>query len=361
MNLAMRFQKLRLQDFRNIPFLELDLQQDRIFFLGANGQGKSNLLEALGMVSALRSFRTQALDCLPRKGHAQFNLFAEVEHEHFGATRLIIRGAKKGRYVQVDEQKVTKMADFIGRFPVVIMSSDDLNLLRGAPSERRRCFDLIFSAGNSEYYSVLQGYHKAVANRNRLLKQHAEGAVLDAFELEIAPLAIKLKALRTAALSLMAEKLVAAYIKIAGVDEIPNLIYQANCGETQTVEAYLELLQMSRQRDFIMGSTSRGPHRDDFKFQLAAHNAREFASDGQQRALCVALRMAQCDYYQKVMGYQPVLLADDVLGELDRERRKNFWAACPDRLQLIATGTELPDVKEGWSVYSVVAGAFQKN
>ena len=313
------------------------------------------------MVSALRSFRTQALDCLPRKGHAHFDMFAEVEHEHFGLTRLIIRGAKKGRYVQVDEQKVTKMADFIGRFPVVIMSSDDLNLLRGAPSERRRCFDLIFSAGNSEYYSVLQGYHKAVANRNRLLKQHSDGAVLDAFELEIAPLAIKLNALRTAALSLMAEKLIAAYVKIAGVDEIPNLTYQANCGEVQTVEAYLKLLQTSRRRDFTIGSTSRGPHRDDFKFQLAIGNAREFASDGQQRALCIALRMAQCAYYHDVMGCQPVLLADDVLGELDRERRKNFWAACPDRIQLIATGTELPDIKEGWSVYSVKAGELQKN
>jgi recombinational DNA repair ATPase RecF len=70
--------------------------------------------------------------------------------------------------------------------------------------------------------------------------------------------------------------------------------------------------------------------------------------------------MAQCDYYQQVMGCQPVLLADDVLGELDRERRKNFWAACPGRVQLMATGTELPDVKEGWCVYSVDAGALQK-
>ena len=121
---------------------------------------------------------------------------------------------------------------------------------------------------------------------------------MDSFELEIAPLAIKLNVLRSSGLSLIAEKLISAYSKIAGVDEIPNLIYQANCEETQTVEAYLELLKRSRQRDFVMGSTGRGPHRDDFKFRLAAANAREFASDGQQRALCVALRMAQCDYYQ---------------------------------------------------------------
>lgn len=357
----MRFLKLRLQDFRNIAFMELDLEPERVFFVGANGQGKSNVLEALGMVSALRSFRTQALDCLPRKGHGQFSLFAEVEHEHFGGSRLIIRGGKKGRYVQVDEQKVTKMADFIGRFPVVVMSSDDLNLLRGAPSERRRCFDLIFSACNSEYYAVLQRYHKAVANRNRLLKQPADGTVLDAFELEIAPLAIKLNSLRAAGVRLMAEKLIAAYAKISGVDEIPNLVYQANCGELATVEAYIALLQASRQRDFAIGSTSRGPHRDDFKFQLAASNAREFGSDGQQRALCIALRMAQSAYYQDVMACQPVLLADDVLGELDRERRKNFWAACPQQVQLIASGTELPDGREGWCVYRLQQGVLAEN
>lgn len=354
----MRFRLLRLQDFRNISFMEIDLRQDRIFFFGANGQGKSNLLEALGMVSALRSFRTQALDCLPRIGHAQFTLFAEIEHEHFGDSRLIIRGGKKGRYVQVDEQKVTKMADFVGRFPVVVMSSDDLNLLRGAPSERRRCFDLIFSAGNSEYYSVLQAYHKAVANRNRLLKQHAEGAILDAFEREIAPLAIKLNSLRAAGVELLAEKLIEAYLNIAGVDEVPNLFYQANCGEVQTVEAYLELLQASRKRDLVMGVTSKGPHRDDFKFKLATSNAREFASDGQQRALCIALRMAQHGYFAQKMGYQPVLLADDVLGELDRERQKNFWATCPHPVQLIASGTQLPDLKEGWRVYSLQKGAI---
>lgn len=352
----MRFNRIRLQNFRNCAFTDLALGNNRIFLLGLNGQGKSNLLEALGLVSALRSFRTHAPDALPRKGHPEYCLFAEVEHPSYGLSHVTIRGGKKGRFVQVDEQKVTKMADFIGRFPVVVMSSEDIHLLRGAPSERRRCFDLIFSAGNQVYYSVLQRYHKVLANRNRLLKQAAHATVLDAFEMEMAPLAQELTALRAAGIQSLAQKLLEAYVKIAGVADAPKLVYAPNCGSSPTVEDCLGILRAARSRDQILGSTTRGPHRDDFKFNLQELNARDYASDGQQRALCIALRMAQARYLEQAMLCTPVLLADDVLGELDAERSANFWSACPTNAQVIATGTEPPEDGEAWHVVTIKAG-----
>ena len=112
----------------------------------------------------------------------------------------------------------------------------------------------------------------------------------------------------------------------------------------------------SRKRDQMIGATQRGPHRDDFNFSLQIGSAREYASDGQQRGLCVALRIAQACFYRQQLGLVPVLLADDVLGELDPIRRQGFWRACPEDLQVVATGTELPAEPEKWSVCEVLNG-----
>ena len=142
----MRFLNLRLQDFRNIEFAELDLSTGRTFLLGANGQGKSNLLEALGLVTALRSFRTQGMSALPRQGREAYAAIYEMEHDIEGRTELELHSSKLGRRVRLDGEKVSRLGDFIGRFPVVPLSSGDLMLLRGSPAERRRFLDLTLSA-----------------------------------------------------------------------------------------------------------------------------------------------------------------------------------------------------------------------
>jgi DNA replication and repair protein RecF len=109
----------------------------------------------------------------------------------------------------------------------------------------------------------------------------------------------------------------------------------------------------------MIGATQRGPHRDDFNFSLQVGGAREYASDGQQRGLCVALRIAQASFYREQLGLVPVLLADDVLGELDPIRRQGFWRACPEDVQVVATGTELPAEPDRWSICEVLNGQIR--
>ena len=351
----MRFLNLRLQNFRNIEFAELPLGDTRNFLLGANGQGKSKLLEALGLATALRSFRTQTLAALPRKGVKEYKLAYELEHDTQGSTALEIHSSPGGRSVWVDGEKVTRLVDFIGRFPSVTLCSSDLMLLRGNPSERRRFMDLTLSVVNRDYYTALRDFHRGIVERNRLLKNSGSAAEFSAFEAEIAKHAIQVASYRDVGMNTLSEVLRRTYDRIAEADEGPQFSFRPNvdCHET---EAYCRLMHDSRKRDQMIGATQRGPHRDDFNFSLQIGSAREYASDGQQRGICVALRIAQASFYRQQLGLVPVLLADDVLGELDPIRRQGFWRACPEDLQIVATGTELPAEPENWSVCEVLNG-----
>ncbi|MGC6424990.1 MAG: DNA replication/repair protein RecF [Lentimonas sp.] len=353
----MRFQNIRLQTFRNIDFAELDLTADRIFLLGANGQGKSNLLEALGLVTALRSFRAQSSAALPQQGASGYAVVFEMAHELIGQTKLELYVDGTGRKVLLDGEKVTRLGDLIGRFPVVPLTSSDLMLLRGAPSERRRFLDLTLSAVDRDYYNALRLYHRGVAERNRLLKKGGTDAELSAFEAEIAPHGVTIAQKRAEGLELIRDTLKRVYSEIAEADEGPELEFKPSVQADQA-DQFKQLLAASRKRDQILGSTQKGPHRDDFQLNLQVGGAREYASDGQQRGLCVALRLAQAEIFESRLGVRPTLLADDVLGELDPIRKAGFWRACPSSYQIIASGTELPAKLEEWSVYRVQQGEF---
>lgn len=354
----MRFLKLRLNNFRNIEFAELDLQAPRNFLLGANGQGKSNLLEAMSLIMALRSFRTQNARALPRKGVGQYALVHEVEHEAYGATQIEVHGGLEGRKLLVDGEAIRRLGDFIGRFPVVPLSASDFQLLRGSPAERRRFLDITLSAIDREYYNALRQYHRGVAERNRLLKNGGSGAELDAFEAEIAMHAVCLAEKRRQGVLRLRTVLQEVYTGLADADEGPEIKFHPNV-EVGTASEFGDVLAASRKRDELLGATQKGPHRDDISLSLQIGGAREYASDGQQRGLCVALRIAQASLFQESLRVAPVLLVDDVLGELDPHRKSGFWAACPENLQIIATGTEPPRDASEWAIQTVAGGKIK--
>lgn len=351
----MRFLHLRLQNFRNIEFAELRLDAPRTFLLGANGQGKSNLLEALSLVTALRSFRTQNAGSLPRKEVGQYALVHEVEHEQYGKTGIEMQAGREGRKLLVDGEPVTRLGDFIGRFPVVPLSSSDFQFLRGSPSERRRFLDLTLSAIDRHYYDALRHYHRGITERNRLLKQGGSDAEFLAFEAEIAKHAALLFQKRSDGVARLRSVLQAVYSGLADADEGPEMSFNPNV-EAEAPSEFADLLAASRKRDEIMGATQKGPHRDDLAIALKVGGAKEYASDGQQRGLCVALRIAQAALFQDALQVAPVLLVDDVLGELDPHRKAGFWKACPEDLQIVATGTELPEDARQWSLRRVAEG-----
>jgi len=365
----MRLRKLTVQNWRNVALASLAFDGRLQFLVGANGQGKTSLLEAAGFLTALRSFRTADARAVIAHGQAEAAVACALEHERFGDTAVTIKLGAGGKEVHCDQERITRLADYVGRFPTVAFSSQDQLLVLGMPSLRRRWLDLMLAATDPEYLIALQTYHRALAERNSLLKTGRSGAAacagttvaaeLAAFETQLVPAGVRLIARRAEGVGALAALLRTAYSRIAPAAETAGIAYAPDFDRADE-SAFAALLAENRGRDELLRTTQRGPHRDDFEFHIDGQPAREVASEGQQRCLVLALRLAQVALSQERTGVRPVLLADDVLGELDPERRHRFWAALDPELQVIATGTSLPeDAAPGrWQVFSVEAGRF---
>jgi len=353
----MRFRAVTLQDFRNLPLVRVALAGRRTFLCGANAQGKTNFLEALGYVTALRSFRGADARALIGLDRPQAGLAFTVEHERFGESRLTVTLTADGRDVMWEQGKVTRLADFIGKFPTVVFSSQDGQSLRGAPALRRRWLDLALAAMDADYLVALQRYTRAVAERNMLLRHGGRDAgALEAFEHELATHAVTLVAKRTAGVAALGARFQAAHTRLVPEREVAGLEYMPDTPAASR-EELAALLVKCRPRDTLLKSTERGPHRDDLELRLNGRPARQFASEGQQRCLVIALRLAQAAYFQAQGGVTPVLLCDDVLGELDPARRARFWASLDGEPQVIATGTSGPEADGNeWQVFRVEEG-----
>lgn len=355
----MRLRKLTLRHFRNVGFAALEFSGRQQFLVGVNGQGKTNLLEAAGFLTALRSFRATNPKLLISHGQTTAAIACELEHEKQGSTHITIKLHPDSKELWCDQARVTRLADYLGRFPTVVFSSQDLQLVRGSPAGRRRWLDLTLAAMDASYLRALQIFTRAVAERNILLKRGgAADAQLSAFEQTLAPAAVELITLRASGLRALAQTLKRAYAEVSENAEPAALVYEPDFAEP-SVEAMLARLESGRARDAQFRTTLVGPHRDDFRFSVRGTAAKDFASEGQQRSLVLALRLAQAAWFHERSGVRPVLLADDVLGELDPGRRRRFWSAIDPESQVIATGTRLPDAELGtWQIFEVANGGF---
>ncbi len=361
----MRLRKLTLRHFRNVGFAALEFSGRLHFLLGANGQGKTSLLEAAGFLTALRSFRTTENKLLVSHGQHCAALAFVIDHERQSETHVTIKLRHEGKELWCDQARVTKLAEHLGKFPTVVFSSQDLQLVRGSPAARRRWLDLTLAAMDAGYLRALQTATRALTERNALLKSgRGTPGELGAFEQILAPAAAELMVRRADGLRTLGEVVRVVYGQIAGEPEPAGLVYDPNFAEP-SAEALLARLESGRERDRQFRTTLVGPHRDDFHFMVKHMAAKDFASEGQQRSLVLALRVAQAAWFQEKSGVRPVLLADDVLGELDPGRRARFWSVLDPQSQVIATGTRLPataglpDAALGdWQVFEVADGTF---
>ncbi|RFC41811.1 MAG: DNA replication and repair protein RecF [Verrucomicrobia bacterium] len=355
----MRLKKITLRHFRNVGFAALEFSGRQQFLVGANGQGKTNLLEAAGFITALRSFRATDNKLLIGHGQPGAAIAAELEHEKQGDTNVMIKLRPAGKELWCDQARVTRLADHLGRFPTVVFSAQDLQLVRGAPALRRRWLDLTLAAMDAGYLRVLQTYGRALAERNSLLKRGGAGdSELSAFEQILAPAAAELIARRETGLREIGAGLKQAYAQLSDGAEPAGLGYEPDFADASAA-ALLARLERGRARDQQFRTTLTGPHRDDFHFSVHGTAAKDFASEGQQRALVLALRLAQAAWCREKSGVRPVLLADDVLGELDPARRQRFWSVIDPESQVIATGTTPPNAGLGpWQLFVVADGTF---
>ena len=328
-------ESLRLLNFRCFEEVSLSLAPEGGIFVGENAQGKTSLLEAVCLLLRLQSPRARQMRQLIREGSEGFG----VAGESMGRS-LQVRGDRKGLILKNEGEEVSSRRDYLSESGLVVwMGNGDLDLVRGGGEGRRRYLDFLASQIDLEYRDHWNRYRKALAARNKYLKtlQPGESAVLAYTRLLIDHGKEIIKRRQK-----LCEELTPRALEnqgaISGAREELEMVYQDRSkGDLEAAFAEAEESEMRR------GITMAGPHRDDLKFTLGGRAARDFGSEGQQRTLALALKLAQGEVL-KVRGQrEPVYLIDDVFGELDPLRRNALMEKLPKEAQKLITTTHL-----GW-------------
>lgn len=334
----MHLAHLKLRDFRNYARLDADFTPGFQLLLGDNAQGKTNILEAVYLIATLRSFRGVGSAQMVRHGQKGYFLGSQIVGQGEHETRMY--WSSKERSLVLDNQPVRRLTDYLGVLRTVVFCSEDALLVKGPGRARRRFLDLLLSQTHPTYLPLLQRYAKALRARNALLKRPILDAMaLESFSQELVSSGQAIMKLRQELVPRFSPLARLAYRRISNDAEELRLEYQPSVKR----DFALDLAQMqARERSYR--STLVGPHRDEVQLLLNDRPAAQFGSEGQKRTLAIALKMAQAEYLTGLHGAPPVLLIDDVMGELDLKRRTGLvpllQRAHQARGQVFMTATE---------------------
>jgi DNA replication and repair protein RecF len=360
----MRIRSLQLSDYRNFERLDLELPADASVFVGENAQGKSNLLEAVYLLATMRSLRAETdaqlirLDALSGVLPAT-RVVADIENRDAPLRLEVVVTARPGAQGPIGTKTVKvngvakRLSDAVGRVAAVLFTADDLDLLTGAPSGRRRFIDIALGQLNPQYSAARQRYERVLQQRNHLLKRIRENEArpdeLTFWDDEMSASGALVLRHRATELLELGTRAAEFHSALAPGDtlviqyeprlETPGLSLAAS-EAPEVAAAFREALSRSLQRDIAAGMTLVGPHRDDLRFTLNNTSAGAFASRAQQRTIALALRLAEARLLTVRRGDPPVLLLDDILSEMDSARRRSVMDALGDIDQMLVTGTD---------------------
>jgi len=355
---------LELTDFRNYSSASFDLTAGTTVVIGDNGQGKTNLAEALAYLATLTSFRSAPGDALIRAGADEAIVRATVHHDD-GRDLLIeaeLHAVGRNR-VQVNKQKLQRVRDLLGTVRVTVFSPDDLIVVKGGPGERRRFMDDTLVALATKYDAVRLEIDRIVKQRNTLLKQaqkagHRElpadiEVTLDVWDAKFTEIADQFGYARATLISRITPLVREAYEELAGVSTPLELHYEPEWRRTGLLSA----LQEARSIDLRRGVSTVGPHRDELELSINGLPSRTHASQGEQRTLALSLRLAGHRLVTERTGSAPVLVLDDVLSELDDGRARALLGHLPAGQVVITTASALPPAAEADHVIRIERGS----
>ena len=360
-----RLHRLELLHFRNLAGLQLTLDAPRLLVIGANGAGKSNLLEAVELLTSLRSHRCASDRDLISHGQPSSRLRALTVDGDSLELRLRGRG---GRQALRNDKLLERQHDLIGPLRCVGFSALDLELVRGEPALRRQWLDRVVLQLEPVYGALLSRYGRLLRQRSQLLRRGLgladRAALLDVFDQQMALIGTRLHRRRWRALRRLEPLATAWQQRIGGSAEPLALAYRSGTELASDVDdgdqeecwrAALEhqLLQQRPQEERL-GQCLVGPHRDDVALLLAGQPARRYGSAGQQRTLVLALKLAELELVGQIVGQPPLLLLDDVLAELDPQRQQLLLEAVGEGHQCLVSATHLESFSGGWRSASQV-------
>ena len=345
--------KLTLRNFRNYEETVLTPHEGVNLFFGANGSGKTNLLEAVHYCALGKSHRITGDQSAVRIGEsfAVCGVSVTTGGVRREITVRLVPNELNKKVILVDQKPIRRFSDMMGCLQCVIFSPEDLGLIREGPSMRRRYLDMMISQVNRGYFIALQQYRSGLEQRNALLKNmRATGqnnaGMLDVFEQAMAAPAAVIVAARKKVIAMLAELAADTYRGISGRDgEEFQASYHSAFRDSENVEEdFMRVLKEDREEDLRLGITSDGPHRDDLNLSLNKKNMKVYASQGQIRTAALSLKLAQMKALRAMSGEAPVLLLDDVMSELDKDRRMRLVKEISD-YQTFITCTDESDLE----------------
>ncbi len=356
----MYLKTLSLRQFRNYQDQQVEFTAAKTILVGNNAQGKSNLLEAVELLATLRSHRITRDRDLVQEGEAIAQINATLERQT-GISDLTLTLRRNGRRsVALNGESIRRQMDFLGVLNAVQFSSLDLELVRGGPEGRRNWLDTLLIQLEPVYAHILQQYNHVLRQRNAFLKRHVE--TLDATSLQselavwdaqLATTGTRVIRRRDRAIQRLAPIATAWHASISGSTEalqikyLPNIPLEDNHPE-EVQQAFLAKIQQRAIAEMHQGTTLVGPHRDEIELTINQTPARQYGSQGQQRTLVLALKLAELQLIEEVVKEPPLLLLDDVLAELDLSRQNQLLDAIQDRFQTLITTTHLGSFDSQW-------------
>ncbi|TMB67202.1 MAG: DNA replication/repair protein RecF [Chloroflexi bacterium] len=383
----MRLHRLQLFDYRNFQRLDVELPAKVTLFVGDNAQGKTNVLEAVYLLATLRAVRAEADVQLVRRellsevlpaarvvGEVE-TLTGALKIEVAVVAREAARGANATKTVKINGAP-KRLADAVGRLTAVLFSADDLMMIEGSPSLRRRYIDLTLMQVDQQYSAARSRYERILVQRNHLLRRVREGEAqaeeLGFWTEELSKDGGLIAQRRAAALREIGS-FAADYHRALAQAENLGVRYEpkidaspadpAGASAEEMADCLADNFTRGLSRDIAAGMTLQGPHRDEILFALNDLPAAGYASRAQQRSIALSLRLAEAELLRRRRGEAPVLLLDDVLSEMDAYRRQAVLAAIHDVHQLLITGADWDrfpaEFTSGASCFKVTDGAVQ--
>ena len=345
---------IHLKNFRNYSELELTFENKVNIILGENAQGKTNLLEAIYVLAMAKSHRTTNDRELIHWDQDYAKIEGRVEKRN-SSLPLELSIMKRGKKAKVNHIEQSRLSQYVGNFNVVMFAPEDLNLVKGSPSIRRRFIDMEIGQVSPVYLFSISQYNKILHQRNQYLKllqtkQQKDLALLDIYTSQLIELAGKIVSKRYEFLLMLEEwaqkihKGISRGLETLEIKYNPSVNVSEEDSLTKMINVYEEKYLALKEKEIERGSTLFGPHRDDISFIVNDRDIQVFGSQGQQRTTALSVKLAEIELIKSEIGEYPVLLLDDVLSELDDHRQSHLLSTIQGKVQTFVTTTSVDGI-----------------
>ena len=349
----MQINNISIRNFRNYDNLELDFNSRINIFIGDNAQGKTNLLESIYVLAITKSHRIFIDNNLIKNKEIYTKIKGTIISNNTKKNLEILINSK-GKSVKINNNIIKKISDYISNFNVIIFYPDDLELIKGNPSVRRKFLNIEISQLNNKYLSILNEYNLILKDRNNYLKdiriENVDKTYIDILNNKLVEKGLYIFKLRKEFLDDISIKISSIYENIYGKKDI-KIKYNSNIdfdnyNEKDIKLKYLEKLNNNLKREILQGTTLYGPHRDDFSFIIEEEEIKEYGSQGQHRLAVLCIKLAELEIFKEKKGEYPILLLDDVFSELDEKKKNNIIKYIGKDIQTFITTTDIKNINE---------------